>query len=150
MPYRVCKAFDIESGHMLSKHPGRCRFPHGHTRRIEVVLAADELDANDMVCDFSAIKRAVAEHLDAYDHAMVVNSADPAAATIASVSDRVIVFDDEDPTTEALARRIYEFLEARLADRSAFRDGIRLERVRVGETPTSWAEFASNDRPAGQ
>lgn len=142
MPYRVCKAFDIESGHMLSKHPGRCRFPHGHTRRVEVVLAADDLDAHDMVCDFSAIKHALAEHLDEYDHAMVVNSADPAAAAIASISERVIVFENEDPTTEALARRIYEYLESRLADRAHFRAGVRLERVRVGETPTSWAEYA--------
>ena len=45
MRYRICKSFEIESGHMLSKHPGRCRFPHGHSRRVDVVLSAEDLDA---------------------------------------------------------------------------------------------------------
>ena len=40
MPFRIGKSFVIESGHLLSKHPGKCRFPHGHSRRVEVVLAA--------------------------------------------------------------------------------------------------------------
>ena len=58
MPFRICKTFEIESGHMLSKHGGKCRFPHGHSRRIEVVLVADQLNAADMVCDFKALKMA--------------------------------------------------------------------------------------------
>ncbi len=49
MPFRICKTFSIESGHILSKHPGKCRFPHGHSRTVEVVLTADHLDASDMV-----------------------------------------------------------------------------------------------------
>ena len=61
MPYRVCKVFEVESGHMLSKHPDRCRFPHGHSRRVEVVVAADELDSHDMVCDFKALKLAIGD-----------------------------------------------------------------------------------------
>ena len=49
MPYRICKTIEIENGHMLSKHPDKCRFPHGHTRRVELVLEADDLDENGMV-----------------------------------------------------------------------------------------------------
>ena len=37
MPYRICKTLEIENGHMLSKHPDKCRFPHGHTRKVELV-----------------------------------------------------------------------------------------------------------------
>jgi hypothetical protein len=43
MPYRICKTFEIENGHMLSKHPDKCRFPHGHTRKVEFTLEADAL-----------------------------------------------------------------------------------------------------------
>lgn len=104
MIYRVCKSFEIESGHMLSKHPGRCRFPHGHSRRVEVVLVSETLDENDMVCDFRAIKLAASELLDAWDHAMAVNSQDPRLEDVkAAAGDRVIVFQGEDPTTEVLA-----------------------------------------------
>ena len=136
---------------MLSKHPGRCRFPHGHSRRIDLVLASDSLDAGDMVVDFKALKLAVADYLDSYDHAMCINSADPSAERMRASGERVVVFEDEDPTTEAMARRIYEFLSGELARGRSYADaegstyrlrpGVTLERVRVGETSTSWAEY---------
>lgn len=151
MTYRVCKVFEIESGHQLSKHPGRCRFPHGHSRRIEVVLARDELDENDMVCDFAAVKAILEEYLDAHDHAMMVNSEDPSLEAIRSTSERVIVVEGRDPTTEVLARRIHDYLSAQVAasgDRRAgsgityrLPPGLRVERVRVGETSSTWAEY---------
>ena len=140
--YRVCKVFEIESGHQLSKHPGRCRFPHGHSRRIEVVLSSDQLDANDMVCDFASVKQALSSYLDAYDHAMMVNSEDPALEAIQATSDRVIVVNGADPTTEVLARRIYDFLSEQVGrPPRALPDGLRVERVRVGETSSTWAEY---------
>jgi len=152
MPYRVCKAFEVESGHMLSKHPERCRFPHGHSRRIEVVVAGDTLDDNDMVCDFKALRLAVEDLIDRLDHAMAVNSDDPARERLESFSERVIVFDGVDPTTEVLARHIYDHLESVIASGRRFEGpggvryrlptGLRVERVRVGETSTSWGEYA--------
>ncbi len=152
MVYRVCKTFEIESGHMLSKHPDRCRFPHGHSRRVELVLAAEALDTNDMVCDFKALKLAVSQLLDDWDHAMAISSGDPMLETMRQASgDRLIVFENEDPTTEVLARRIYEHLEAQIRAGASFTDerggvytlppGVRVERVRVGETSSSWAEY---------
>lgn len=152
MRYRVCKAFEIESGHMLLKHPGRCRYPHGHTRRVEVVVSGERLNDNDMVCDFKAIKLALGDLLDRFDHAMIVNAADPLLASLQEeLKERVIAFEGEDPTTEVLARRIYEHLEAEIGAAREYegpsgevyvlpRDLV-LERVRVGETSTSWAEY---------
>lgn len=154
MRYRVCKSFTVESGHLLSKHPGVCRFPHGHTRRVDVVLTSRTLDERDMVCDFKAIKLAVECFIERFDHAMAVNSADPRLPELRKAgADRVIVFDNEDPTTEAMARVIYEHLADSLARRDAtftdpkegatyrFPEGVSLERVRVTETPSSWAEY---------
>ena len=42
--FRICKTIELESGHLLSKHPGSCAFPHGHTRSVELVFAAETLD----------------------------------------------------------------------------------------------------------
>lgn len=64
MPYRICKTFEIENGHMLSKHPDKCRFPHGHTRKVEFTLEADALDPNEMVCDFKVVKETMEALLD--------------------------------------------------------------------------------------
>jgi 6-pyruvoyltetrahydropterin/6-carboxytetrahydropterin synthase len=62
---------------MLSKHPEKCRFPHGHTRRIEVVVSAQKLNKNEMVVDFKALKNAVEPFVEMFDHSMAINSNDP-------------------------------------------------------------------------
>ncbi len=153
MRYRVCKSFEVESGHMLSKHPGRCRYPHGHSRRVDVVVSSDRLDDNDMVCDFKAIKLAVADLLDRFDHAMALNTADPFAKKMieGGMAARIVEFDGEDPTTEVMARRIFEEVTAAIAQDRVLTDpegnafgfppGLVLERVRVTETSSSWAEY---------
>lgn len=149
MPYRVCKTFDIESGHMLSKHPDKCRFPHGHTRKVEFVLEAQQLDQNEMVCDFMLVKEIIGDFLKGLDHAMCVNTADPAYGGLRRrYGDRVIPFENEDPTTEVMARVIFHAFSKRLSDYSAAKKsmypldrGVRLVSVRVWETASSWAEY---------
>jgi 6-pyruvoyltetrahydropterin/6-carboxytetrahydropterin synthase len=150
MPFRICKTFEIESGHMLSKHPEKCRFPHGHSRRVEVVLAADELDANGMVCDFNLIKKALAGLVEEWDHSLCINTDDPQFAFFRDTyGERVIPFEKTEPTTEVLARAVFEEVKRWLAAARTdptlsppLASGVRIERVRVTETSTSWAEYA--------
>ena len=150
MPYRVCKKIEIENGHMLSKHPDKCRFPHGHSRTVEFILEADDLDENGMVCDFKIIKDAVGEYIDSYDHALCINSTDPMHETLKmTYGDRVITFQSTEPTTEVLAKTIFEECTQRLVDycsstdrRYLLRSAVRLVRVRVSETSSSWAEYS--------
>jgi 6-pyruvoyltetrahydropterin/6-carboxytetrahydropterin synthase len=134
---------------MLSKHPEKCRFPHGHTRKVECVLRADTLDENEMVCDFKVVKELLGAFLDAYDHAMCMNTDDPQYAHFKAVyGERVIGFPHTDPTTEILAQTVFEHLSERLAayaaqagQRYPVRAEVSLERVRVWETSSSWAEY---------
>ena len=148
MTYRIGKSFEIESGHILSKHPGKCRFPHGHSRKVEVVLVADTLDANDMVCDFKAVKLALGSFLDTWDHALALNTDDPNFAFYQEKHGaRIIAFAHTDPTTEVMARTVYDEINRSLpaANRSgdfAIPAGVRVERVRVTETSSSWAEYS--------
>lgn len=151
MPYRICKTLEIENGHMLSKHPDKCQFPHGHTRKVEFVLEAEELDAAGMVCDFKIIKQAVGEYLDTFDHAMCMNTTDKMYATFkAAYGDRVIGFEDTEPTTEVMAREFFDVcsqhLQAYGQDPAAayvLRGQVRLVIVRVWETSSSWAEYSA-------
>ena len=148
MPYRISKAFEIESGHILSKHPGKCRFPHGHSRRIDVVLAADALDANDMVCDFKAVKLALKTFLDSWDHALAINTDDPNYAFYQEKHGaRIIPFVHTDPTSEVMAKTIFDEITRCLATTNRQGDyaipaGVKVERVRVTETSSSWAEYS--------
>jgi 6-pyruvoyltetrahydropterin/6-carboxytetrahydropterin synthase len=149
MPYRICKTVEIENGHMLTKHPDRCKFPHGHSRRVEFVVEADELDQNDMVCDFKIVKEATEGLLDQYDHAMCINTDDPKYADFkSSYGERIIGFTKTDPTTEVIAKTIHDHFMARLQEYAAklnprypLRPSLRVISVRVWETSSSWAEF---------
>jgi 6-pyruvoyltetrahydropterin/6-carboxytetrahydropterin synthase len=149
MPYRICKTFEIESGHLLTKHPEKCAFPHGHTRKVEFVLEAEELDDNEMVCDFKIIKQVTSDFLEALDHSMCVNTNDPRYADLKGFyGDRVIGFEGADPTTEIIARKIFEHFKERLAAYAnspaqsyPLRSTLRIVKVRLWETSNSWAEY---------
>lgn len=151
MPYRICRIFEIENGHMLSKHPDKCRFPHGHTRKVECVLEAEKLDRRDMVCDFKVLKLALGEFLDTLDHAMCMNTEDPAYAEFKErYGARVIGYDNEDPTTEVIARDIFHHLEKALIDYRSTQDSdfpldeaVHVVSVKVWETSHSWAEYSA-------
>ncbi len=150
MPYRICKTFEIESGHILSKHPDKCRFPHGHSRTVEIILAADTLDANDMVCDFKAIKDALKTYLDSWDHALCLNTTDAHFAFYQKTyNERIIPFDRIDPTSEVMAKTIFDEAKRQLALATQnaatpypVSTHVRLERVRISETSSSWAEYS--------
>mgnify|MGYP001816018539 CR=1 FL=1 len=149
--YRIAKTFEVEYGHRLCKHPEKCRFPHGHSLRIEIVVRGRRLDDNDMVCDYKALKVLVGGVVNRLDHAMALNSSDPHLDSLRAVGDRVLLFDDQDPTTEVLVRWIFREVASRLAEGGSVQsDGgadypipadLELERVRVWETRTSWAEY---------
>jgi len=149
--FRIAKTFEVEYGHRLCKHPEKCRFPHGHSLRIEVVARGRNLDENDMVCDYKALKVLVSEVVDRLDHAMALNSEDPHLESLQAVGGRVLLFDGEDPTTEVLTRWIFNGVAERLAAAGEVRSeggapyripaDLQLERVRVWETRTSWAEY---------
>jgi 6-pyruvoyltetrahydropterin/6-carboxytetrahydropterin synthase len=153
MPYRICKTFEVESGHMLSKHPDLCKFPHGHSRKVEFILEAAALDRNEMVCDFKVLKDAVGEYLQSFDHSLCVNTRDPNFPQLqAAYGKQIIAFDAQDPTTEVIAKTIFDEAKKRLAAYAAnvqskypLGQNVRLIRVRVWETSSSWAEYAESD-----
>ena len=78
-------------------------------------------------------------------------SSDPQLEGLAAIGDRVLLFDDCDPTTEVLARWVFERMAERLASGRGVRTptgatyeipaGLELERVRVWETSRSWGEY---------
>jgi 6-pyruvoyltetrahydropterin/6-carboxytetrahydropterin synthase len=139
---------------MLSRHGERCRFPHGHTRTIEVVVRGKELDENGMLVDFKALRLALEAAVERFDHAMAVNSADPLLPEMKRLypADALVVFEDKEPTTEVIAKHLFDFATGVLregfsataesgATFSIKPSAVELERVRVWETPSSWAEY---------
>jgi 6-pyruvoyltetrahydropterin/6-carboxytetrahydropterin synthase len=65
--------------------------------------------------------------------------------------ERVVVFDNLDPTTEVMAKHLFDLVRRELAAGKTYTDergiayrfppGLKLERVRVSETSSTWAEY---------
>jgi 6-pyruvoyltetrahydropterin/6-carboxytetrahydropterin synthase len=58
----------FSAGHHLRDYPGNCERPHGHNWKVEVTVAAKELDSLGMGIDFRKLKEAVNNILDTLDH----------------------------------------------------------------------------------
>jgi 6-pyruvoyltetrahydropterin/6-carboxytetrahydropterin synthase len=99
-----------------------------------------------MVCDFLTVKELIGDYLEALDHAICVNTADPAYPELrARYGERIIPSENEDPTTEVMARVIFETFARRLVDYSSqtypLDHQVRLVSVKVWETASCWAEY---------
>jgi 6-pyruvoyltetrahydropterin/6-carboxytetrahydropterin synthase len=145
--YRIAKTFEIENGHMLAKHPDKCRFPHGHSRQVEIVVECTELDRSEMVCDFKALKQSMESFLKQYDHAMCMNTDDAKYAEFkAAYGERVIGFPSTDPTSEVMAKVFFDHCKIALLEWASdavypVRANVCVDRVRVSETSSTWAEY---------
>ena len=102
-----------------------------------------------MIFDFKLIGRMIGEFLETYDHALCMNTDDPQFEFFKKTyGDRIIGFDGEDPTTEVMARTIFEHTTASLKKfvtdpdpEYPVRAEVRLYKIRVWETTSSWAEY---------
>ena len=99
---------------------------------------------------FKAIKESLGAFLESWDHALCLNTADPNFGFYQKTyGSRIIPFEKTDPTSERMAKAIFDEVRARLAEASAAKgarypvaSGVRVERVRVTETSSTWAEYA--------
>lgn len=66
----LIKEFEFDAAHHLTKYHGKCERPHGHTYKLVVKLEG-EPDEDDMIYDFTQLKKLVKEqvlvHLDHHD-----------------------------------------------------------------------------------
>ena len=121
MSFTIAKRFAFSASHALTAVPEdhKCRRLHGHNYEVEVICAADELDARGMVVDYFDLDPVTRFIDDTIDHRHL-NDVLPG-----------------EPTAEVLARWLFESLTS-LLDASL---AVRIVAVRVHETPRTWAEY---------
>ena len=105
----VHRTFRFEAAHRLSKNLGRCANIHGHSYKVEVCLASDGLDENNMVVDFSLISAEVGEWIkQKWDHALLLNSKDDYVVEFANTEGfKYYPFLKAEPTAEKMAEELY-------------------------------------------
>lgn len=81
--YYVSKRMEIAGSHRLNlSYPSQCANVHGHNWIVTVYCAAEQLNADDMVCDFKHIKNTIHGALD-HKHLNDVLPFNPTAENIA-------------------------------------------------------------------
>lgn len=139
----VTKIFRFEMAHVLYNHKGLCKNIHGHSYELHVSLTGTvkhEAGASDdgMLLDFSVLKSLVQEKiLNDFDHAMVVNAKAPYAAELKKLPFNRLITVDYQPTCENLIRHFASLLVGALPN------GMKLYRLKLYETDTSYAEWYS-------
>jgi len=142
---QITTRLEFDAGHRIPSHKSQCRNLHGHRYAIEITLSGDIIlkegaSENGMVMDFSDVKaiarRAVA---DVWDHAFLVYKDDTVVLDfLNSLSNHKTVIMDSVPTAENMAKEAFRILQAEYRD--TYSNHLKLERVRLYETPNSWVD----------
>lgn len=118
---------DFASAHQLREYKGKCENLHGHNWRVRVRVCGRDLDRLGMLMDFGCLKQTLKTLLDGLDHKFL-NETPP--------------FDRVNPTSENLAKHLYESLDAVLPQ------GVRVHEVTVWESEKCAASYRADSAPS--
>jgi 6-pyruvoyltetrahydropterin/6-carboxytetrahydropterin synthase len=96
--YEVRVETEFAAAHFLSHYNGKCEKLHGHNYRVRLWARGEELDEGGMLVDFSLLKKALNESVEALDHSNLNDLA---------------VFEN-DPSAERIAKFIFEKTKEKL------------------------------------
>jgi 6-pyruvoyltetrahydropterin/6-carboxytetrahydropterin synthase len=119
--YEVKIVTQFAAAHRLENFHGKCEALHGHNWKVEVFLVGQTLDRAGLLLDFGVVKARTKEVLEEVDHQYL---------------NELPAFRDRNPSSENLARYLYERLEAIFNQ-----DGVKVHRVNVWESDTSCASY---------
>ncbi|MFA7291791.1 MAG: 6-carboxytetrahydropterin synthase QueD [Rhodocyclaceae bacterium] len=141
----ITRRLEFDAGHRIPDHKSQCRHLHGHRYAIEITLSGDVIRqdgdaANGMVMDFSEVKALAKQHVvDVWDHAFLVYSGDTVVlGFLQTLPDHRTVVLDCVPTAENLAATAFRILDP--VYRDTYGNHLRLQQVRLYETPNCWAD----------
>ena len=120
--YELLIETDFAAAHRLRDYQGNCERLHGHNWKVAVALRGRELDRLGLLLDFREARRLLAEVIGPFDH-QCLNDLD--------------AFRDQNPTTENIARTIFEGLSARLPA------GVEVARVTAWESANCGASYTT-------
>jgi len=150
---RITRKLEFDAGHRIPDHVSQCRHLHGHRYTLEITLSGEIIEArgqsnNGMVMDFSEVKTIAMQHLvEHWDHAFLVYREDKVIVDfLNSLPGHKTVKLDVVPTAENLATEAFRILDPLYRDR--YGNHLRLERVRLYETPNCWADALRSEVPS--
>ena len=145
---QITTRLEFDAGHRIPSHKSQCRNLHGHRYTLEITLSGDIVTQNNvsetgMVMDFCDVKRIARESVvDIWDHAFLVFREDTVVLDfLNSLPNHKTVIFPTVPTAENMAAQAFKILRDQYKD--TYGNHLKLERVRLYETPNSWADALS-------
>ena len=120
--YRLMIKTSFAAAHDLINYQGDCENLHGHNWRVEVVVAAKELDKAGLGIDFKILKKQTNSLLDELDH-KYLNDLTP--------------FQNNSPSSENISRYLFERLSETLNN-----ENITVEKINVWESENACASYS--------
>jgi len=120
--YRLMIKTSFAAAHNLINYQGDCENLHGHNWRVEVVVAAKELDKAGLGIDFKILKKQTNSLLDELDH-KYLNDLTP--------------FKNDSPSSENISRYLFERLSETLNN-----EKITVEKINVWESENACASYS--------
>lgn len=134
--YTIRKKFKFEMAHQLDKaYSTACSEQiHGHSYICEVFFQSDTLDSTGMVIDFGEVKTIVKNHIQEWDHCLVMPNTMPAEyiACLKKYNKNILIV-NYNPTAENMAKDMFEYIHWKIPS---------CIKVRLHETDTGWAEYS--------
>jgi 6-pyruvoyltetrahydropterin/6-carboxytetrahydropterin synthase len=142
---QITTRLEFDSGHRIPNHKSQCRNLHGHRYVLEITLSGDIItqenaSENGMVMDFSDVKSIAKESVvNVWDHAFLVYQHDMEVLHFLNSlpNHKTVVFPTV-PTAENMALEAFKILKSKYHD--TYGNHLKLEKVRLYETPNSWAD----------
>lgn len=132
----ITRRLEIDAGHRLLAHEGKCKHLHGHRYAFEITVSAHTLDDVGRIIDFSVIRNKVGAWLDEHwDHGIILQVGDPAIGFCESEKLKYYEL-DKPPTAENLVAEL-----AAVCKDIFFGESVQLESIRCWETPNCWADW---------
>ena len=96
--YEIRVRSSFSAAHNLKNYKGKCEHLHGHNWRVEAVFAYDALDKDGLAIDFREAKKILKRITERLDH---------------SYLNKMKFFKKTNPTSENIAKLIYDFVAER-------------------------------------
>lgn len=145
---QITTRLEFDAGHRIPNHKSQCKNLHGHRYAIEITLSGDIISQenaseNGMVMDFSEVKViAKTSVVDVWDHAFLVYQHDAEVLNFLNTlpNHKTVIFPTV-PTAENMASEAFRILKSNYHD--TYGNHLKLEKVRLYETPNNWADALS-------
>jgi len=119
MMYELMVRTKFAAAHQLRDVGGSCEQLHGHTWKVEVFLQGERLEEEGILIDFREVKSIVKKWIDKLDHKYLND-----------------VLEDINPTTENLAKYLFEKLEKNIDSKR-----VKLSKIKVWESDDTCVSY---------